>query len=110
MLQIRSAGGAVNDVAVDATAYAHRSQNFVVGAVGVSGERLNARWDAEVHPLMNGLYLSFDTDTRPERLHDAFPPATLARLRRLKALYDPDNVFNRNFPIPPDASAKSAAA
>jgi FAD/FMN-containing dehydrogenase len=57
---------------------------------------------------MNGLYLSFDTDTRPERLHDAFPPATLARLRRLKARYDPDNVFNRNFPIPPETDSLAA--
>ncbi len=26
---------------------------------------------------MNGLYLSFDTDPRPERIHDAFPEPTL---------------------------------
>ena len=50
---------------------------------------------------MNGLYLSFDTDPRPERLDDAFPGETLTRLRRLKALYDPDNVFDQNFPITP---------
>jgi hypothetical protein len=48
---------------------------------------------------MRGLYLSFDTDQRPERLHDAFPGETLERLRALKAVYDPGNVFNQNFPI-----------
>ncbi|HWV84511.1 MAG TPA: BBE domain-containing protein, partial [Capillimicrobium sp.] len=63
--------------------------------------------DAEVHPLASGLYLSFDTDRRPERLLDAFPGPTLERLRALKATYDPDNVFDRNFPIPP---AEPAAA
>ena len=103
MLQIRSVGGAVNDVAADATAYAHRTQNFAISAAGLSLPALNARWDAEVHPHASGLYLSFDTDQRPERLEDAFPGPTLARLRRLKARYDPDNVFDRNFPIPPAA-------
>jgi len=37
--------------------------------------------------------LSFETDPRPERLHDAFPPRTLQRLRELKRRYDPDGVF-----------------
>jgi hypothetical protein len=101
LLQIRSVGGAVNDLAPDATAYAHRTQNFAPGAVGTSVARLNALWDEEIAPHTRGLYLSFDTDERPERLHDAFPGETLVRLRELKARYDPDNVFNQNFPIAP---------
>ena len=32
-------------------------------------------------------------------MHDAFPTQTLIRLRELKARYDPDDVFNQNFPI-----------
>jgi len=107
-VQLRSVGGAVNDVPADATAYAHRTQTASVNAVGFSVGELNAHWDAEVHPLADGLYLSFDTDRRPERLHDAFPGPTLDRLRALKATYDPDNVFDRNFPIPP-AEATSPA-
>jgi alkanesulfonate monooxygenase SsuD/methylene tetrahydromethanopterin reductase-like flavin-dependent oxidoreductase (luciferase family)/FAD/FMN-containing dehydrogenase len=101
MMQVRSVGGAVNDVDPAATAYAHRTQNFAANAVGVRFDRLDERWDAEVSPHVDGVYSSFDTDQRPERLHDAFPGETLAKLRRLKALYDPDNVFNQNFPIPP---------
>jgi hypothetical protein len=100
-VQLRSVGGAVNDVDPAATAYAHRHQNFSVNAVGSRLERLNPEWDALVAPHTDGLYLSFDTDPRPERLNDAFPGATLERLRELKATYDPDNVFNQNFPIPP---------
>jgi hypothetical protein len=100
-VQLRSVGGAVNDVDPAATAYAHRHQNFSVNAVGSRLERLNPEWDALVAPHTDGLYLSFDTDTRPERLHDAFPGATLDRLRELKATYDPGNVFDQNFPIPP---------
>lgn len=99
-LQLRAVGGAINDVDPGATAYAHRHQSFAASAVGGSLARLSATWDAEVAPFTDGLYLSFDTDTRPERLHEAFPGPTLDRLRELKAVYDPDNVFNQNFPIP----------
>jgi hypothetical protein len=35
-----------------------------------------------------------------QRLHGAFPGETLERLRRLKAQYDPDSVFDQNFAIP----------
>jgi len=101
MMQIRPVGGAVHDVDPQATAYAHRTQNFAVNAVGVSVDRLNHRWDADMSQHLNGLYISFDSDQRPERLHDAYPGETLVRLRRLKTRYDPDNIFNQNFSIPP---------
>lgn len=100
--QIRSVGGAVSDIAPDATAYGHRSANFSVIAFGANRERLNAAWD-ELSSHLNGLYLSFETDLRPERLDEAFPPRTLERLRDLKSLYDPDNVFRDNFNIAPHA-------
>lgn len=101
-LQIRAVGGAVNDLPADATAYAHRTQNFSVNAVGRrSIDRLSEVWDEHVYPHMNGLYLSFDTDPRQERIHDAFPEPTFTRLRELKAKYDPDNVFRQNFAITP---------
>jgi FAD/FMN-containing dehydrogenase len=100
--QIRSVGGAVADVPADATAYANRSANFSVTALGASRERLNALWDELAHHF-DGLYLSFDTDLRAERLKDAFPPRTLERLRALKRRYDPGNVFRDNFNVPPEA-------
>ena len=99
--QIRSVGGAVADVPDDATAYAHRSANFSVVAFGASRARLDAAWvDLSAH--YQGLYLSFETDQRPERITEAWPPATLARLRALKKQYDPENVFRDNFNITPD--------
>lgn len=106
-VQVRAVGGAVNDVPAEATAYAHRTQNFSVNAVGRSMGRLNPVWDELVYPHMSGLYLSFDTDPRPERIHDAFPEPTLTRLRELKAKYDPDNVFRQNFAIEPAVSVGS---
>lgn len=98
MVQLRSVGGAVNDMHPNATAYAHRTQGFSLNAAG--DDRLDALWDA-LAPDLHGLYLSFETDQRPERLREAFPGETLPRLRRLKARYDPDGVFNQNFSIPP---------
>jgi berberine-like enzyme len=99
-LAIRSVGGAVNDVDPADTAYAHRHQSFNVSSValGAGEDVFHAHWD-ELRPHLDGLYLSFETDTRPQRLHDAFPGATLDRLRRLKGRYDPDDVFDQNFPI-----------
>lgn len=96
--QIRSVGGAVNDVDPDATAYAHRTANFSVVAFGANRERVNALWD-ELADHFDGLYLNFETDLRPERLNDAFPPATLDRLLVLKQRYDPHNLFRDNFNI-----------
>lgn len=98
--QIRSAGGAVGDVPQDATAYAHRTANFSVVAFGSSRRRLDALWD-EMHELFSGVYHSFETDLRPERILDTFPPRTLERLRELKLRYDPDDVFRHNFGITP---------
>jgi hypothetical protein len=102
IMQLRSVGAAVNDVARDATAYPHREQNFSVLAATVADRRpgLDKLW-AELYPHLDGMYLSFESDTDPKRLLDAWPEPTLSRLRAVKATYDPDNVFNRNFPIPP---------
>ncbi|MFK3979068.1 LLM class flavin-dependent oxidoreductase [Micromonospora sp. NPDC050397] len=102
VVQFRSVGGAVNDVARDSTAYPHRTQNFSVLAATVPDRRarLDQLW-ADLYQHLDGMYLSFESDTSPRRLLDAFPEPTLGRLRAVKASYDPDNVFNRNFPVPP---------
>lgn len=96
--QIRALGGATQDVPPDATAFAHRSAAFSVVALGATRTQLDREWDALAHHF-NGLYVSFETDRRPERLTDAYPPATLARLRELKHRYDPDHVFKDNFAL-----------
>lgn len=98
--QIRSLGGAVGDVAPDATAFGHRDANFSVVAFGTDRARLDEAWE-DMYQHFRGVYLSFETDTRAERLGDAFPVATLERLRALKHRYDPGNVFRDNFNIAP---------
>ncbi|WP_248964170.1 LLM class flavin-dependent oxidoreductase [Sphaerisporangium perillae] len=100
MFQVRSVGGAVNDVAPDATAYAHRTQNFSLTAV--VNESRHARADQAWERLgVDAVYLSFESHPDDGSLAKAFPPPTLRRLRQIKAAYDPHNVFRHNFPIPP---------
>lgn len=99
MVQLRSAGGAINDVAPTATAYAHRHQNMSVTAVSASGgPAFDAAW-APVHERTDGMYLSFESDHRPDHVSEAFPEATLGRLRAIKSAWDPDDVFNQNFDV-----------
>jgi FAD/FMN-containing dehydrogenase len=98
-LAIRAVGGAVNDVDPAATAFPHRHQAFNVSSIGGPERDFHGHWD-DLRPHLEGLYLSFETDRRAERLQDAFPGDTLTRLRELKARYDPDGVFDQNFPIP----------
>ncbi|TWD17673.1 FAD/FMN-containing dehydrogenase [Streptomyces sp. T12] len=102
VMQFRSMGGAVHDTPKDSMAWSHRTQNFAVLAATapVQAPRLDAHW-SKLYPLLNGMYLSFETSTDPARLLDAFPEPVLQRLRQLKAEWDPTEVFNRNFNIPP---------
>jgi hypothetical protein len=91
--QMRSIGGAVADVPVDATAFAHRSARFQLNAFGTDRARLDALWD-DVYQHLSDLYLNFETDRGAQRLHDAVPPRTLQRLRLLKAQVDPGIVLS----------------
>ncbi|WP_430645057.1 FAD-binding oxidoreductase [Agromyces sp. GXS1127] len=106
--ELRTMGGAVADVASDAMAFPHRSPAFQVTAMGADDAALDAAWDRLRHHF-EGLYLSFETDRRPERLVDAFTEPVLERLRTLKGRYDPDALFRDNFAIEPRTGAASAA-
>jgi hypothetical protein len=57
---------------------------------------------------LDGLYINFESDQRPERLADAYPGETLTRLRKVKATYDPDNAFKQNFAITPGVRHSSS--
>lgn len=94
--QVRAAGGAVHDVPADVTAYAHRDAEFSVVAMGTRARRTSETWDELLAPHMSGAYLSFETEVGPAQLAAAFPPATLERLRRIKAEVDPGNLFRDN--------------
>ena len=102
LLSVRSAGGAVGATPADATAYAWRDANFLLVTLGGGSADFERRW-AELVPLFEGMYLSFETDTGPDVVARAFPPEHLKRLRALKREWDPDMLFRDNFPIDPDA-------
>ncbi|MEV1076946.1 hypothetical protein AB0I98_01570 [Streptomyces sp. NPDC050211] len=100
---LRSVGGAVADVPADATAYAHRDANFSLVVMGDADEVVDRAW-ARLSPFLDGLYISFESSLRPERIAAAWPPRTLSRLRELKSVYDPEGVFGDNFALTPAAN------
>ncbi|MFF2495658.1 LLM class flavin-dependent oxidoreductase [Agromyces sp. NPDC058064] len=102
--QLRAVGGAVHDVPADATAFAHRASEFSVVAFGTAALRTSERWDELIAPHTDGAYLSFETTQGDATVAAAFPPATLARLRALKAEVDPGNLFRDNANIAPSAA------
>lgn len=106
--QIRAMGGATEDVAPDATAFAHREARFSITAIGRSA-RFDALWN-DLEESMSGLYLSFEQRTDPHLLERAFPPPTLARLRAIKAQVDPAGLFRDNFFVGTTPAAASDAA
>jgi hypothetical protein len=100
MFQIRSVGASVNATPADATAYAHRTQNFALSAT-INESRCAHAEQTWTQLDSDAIYLGFKTHGDATSLAKAYPPATLARLRAVKAAYDPDNIFHTSFPIPP---------
>lgn len=99
MMQVRSLGGAINDVAATATAYAHRHQQFsVTGVAGSPGAAFDDAWEP-LRARRDGIYLSFESHHGREDVEAAFPPPTLARLRTIKQQWDPEDVFSQNFDV-----------
>jgi Berberine and berberine like len=112
--QLRVLGGAMADVPVDATAFAHRSSRIMVniGAMYQDPEErsIHESWvDAFASSLRqsdSGAYVNFLGDEGADRVRAAYPGATWERLRRVKARYDPENVFHLNQNIPPANNAE----
>ena len=105
-------GGAIADVAEDATAFGHRDTMFEFGA-GTSwtdpaedGTRRAAARSAAalLEPFASGVYVNSLGDEGSAGVRRAYPPAKLARLTALKDRYDPHNVFHLNQNIPPSAA------
>ena len=92
-LELRSVGGAVNDVAADAMAFAHRDAEVFVAAWMLPGrERLvDAAW-AAMRPHVDGLYIGYTTETGPQVTREAYR-SNFERLREIKNRYDPRDLF-----------------
>jgi FAD/FMN-containing dehydrogenase len=104
--------GAYSKVADDDTAFGGgRSPRWVVFIVGLadSHEGLAAErqwvrsfWDAlQPHAMGIGGYVNGESEYARDRVLNSYGPAKYDRLARIKATYDPDNVFHLNANIRP---------
>ena len=105
-------GGGIGDVPDDATAFGgSRSLQYVVAVeckaddeeAFVRGRRwVRDTWDA-LRPAAahDGAYVNLNAEFAGDSLRDTYGAAKFDRLRRIKAIYDPANVFRHNANIPP---------
>ena len=107
---IGNLGGAVNRVPVNATAYPHRDVLFVMN--------VHTRWqtpgedkaciawarglfDAAGKFATGGVYVNFMPEDETQRIAGGAYGPNYERLTKIKAKYDPDNLFRMNHNIPP---------
>jgi FAD/FMN-containing dehydrogenase len=106
---LQAYGGAIADVADEATAFSHRRTMFEYGAstswrdAGEDEARMAAARaaGAAMAPFASGVYVNALTDDGAEGVRRAYPPAKLARLTAVKDVWDPENVFHLNQNIRP---------
>ena len=107
---IANLGGAINRVPADATAYPHRDVHFVMN--------LHTRWrdpaqdqecvartrqlfDSTTPFATGGVYVNFIPEDDAARVQKGAYGANYTRLAKLKAKYDPTNLFSMNQNIEP---------
>jgi FAD/FMN-containing dehydrogenase len=110
LVHLRGLGGAMARVSNDATAFAHRDKRYLFAAIAVwldasvdpSPHRAWAEslWQSVRHEG-SGVYVNFLENEGVDRIRDAYPVDTLARLERVKQTYDPENLFRLNQNIDP---------
>lgn len=108
IIAIRSVGGAVAEIADDATAYAYRQAELmfalsvigpppVIAATRPANQEL---WD-RLAPHTNGAYANFLSDAEDADVAAVYPARTYERLAAVKREYDPENVFAGNHNVRP---------
>jgi FAD/FMN-containing dehydrogenase len=108
IIAIRSVGGAVAEIADDATAYAYRQAELmfalsvigpppVIAATRPANQEL---WD-RLTPHTNGAYANFLSDAEDADVAAVYPARTYERLAAVKREYDPENVFASNHNVRP---------
>jgi FAD/FMN-containing dehydrogenase len=115
LIQFRGLGGAMARVPAGATAFAHRDQRYFFAIIGLwldpeADAAPHQAWTAalweQVRHEGRGVYVNFLEEEGEQRVHDAYPPATYARLAAIKRRYDPTNLFRFNQNVPPDDGAQ----
>jgi hypothetical protein len=96
-------------VPAEATAFAHRSSRILVNVAafcdGPDDRPNREAWVADLAAALRqgdeGAYVNFLTDDEPSGVRAAYPGPTFERLARVKASYDPTNLFRLNQNVPP---------
>jgi FAD/FMN-containing dehydrogenase len=113
---IDSYGGAINRVAPDATAFVHRSALFSAqysanwnasdpdARIAANQSWLADTWQA-MRPYASGASYQNYIDPDLTDWQQAYYGANLARLRQVKAAYDPSNLFQFAQSIPPASNS-----
>jgi FAD/FMN-containing dehydrogenase len=102
--QLRTLGGAMARVPVEATAFFHRRRRIMValGAVyelreeTAEHEDWVTRFAAALEQGDTGVYVNFLGDEGEARVRAAYPGSTWERLVEIKGRYDPTNLFRLN--------------
>lgn len=108
-LMIRSIGGAINKIPVDATAFAYRkSKFFIVGPMFIPPNASKEVIEGTLKPWKDiaiygvGAYSNFLSTVTEEDVHAVYPDVTYERLAKIKRIYDPHNIFNQNYNVKPE--------
>lgn len=109
VVQLRVLGGAMARMPSDATAFAHRDRKLMVNTAAFyeseEDRPIREIWVANLAKILTDGeidgYIGFLGDEGGDRVRAAYPGSTWDRLRRVKAEYDPENLFHRNQNIPP---------
>ncbi|MGA7672198.1 MAG: FAD-binding oxidoreductase [Nitrolancea sp.] len=105
MTQFRPLGGAFSRISNDATAFAHRDKSMFLTLINVGFGDETEQWVADLwrqlSPMTTGAYVNFLEVEGEDRIREAYPSETYARLAEVKRRYDPENVFNLNQNIKP---------
>jgi FAD/FMN-containing dehydrogenase len=107
---IGNLGGAINRVPAEATAYPHRNVNFVVN-VHTRWSRpsedtacvgwTRALYEATAPFATGGVYVNFMPEDEAQRVRAGAYGTNYDRLARVKAKYDPKNLFRMNQNVAP---------
>ncbi|RZS31205.1 FAD/FMN-containing dehydrogenase [Herbihabitans rhizosphaerae] len=108
LVELRAWGGALSRPAAVPNAIGRRDAAFSLLAISDPDVANRTRRDAlltAMRPYATGAtFPNFSgvEDTSPDAVSLAYHPDDFARLRRIKAATDPDNVFRINFNVPPE--------
>jgi FAD/FMN-containing dehydrogenase len=111
-IELLGQGGAIADVAVDATAYPHRTATWLVNIPASWADPLDTdrevAWVRGTHdairPFLDGTSYSNFMDADEVADESTAYGRTLARLRQVKSVWDPDNRLHLNQNIRPEVA------